>query len=75
MTEHGQTINIALCADATILPGLHVTLFSLTQRLANRKDVVLTLFVADLIKQECQELKETVLRAGGVRTEKLNRPN
>jgi lipopolysaccharide biosynthesis glycosyltransferase len=59
-------LHIALCADATILPGLHATLFSLTQRLGNRQDVVLTLFVDDLTKQECQELQKTVAKAGGV---------
>jgi lipopolysaccharide biosynthesis glycosyltransferase len=58
--------NIALCADATILPGLHATLFSLTERLGSRRNVVLTLFVDDLTKRECEELKETVAKGGGV---------
>jgi lipopolysaccharide biosynthesis glycosyltransferase len=64
-------LDIALCADATILPGLHATLFSLTQRLGGRQNVILTLFVDNLSKQECEELKETVAKAGGVRALKF----
>jgi lipopolysaccharide biosynthesis glycosyltransferase len=64
-------LQIALCADVTILPGLHATLFSLTQRLGSRQNVVLTLFVDDLTKKECQELTETVAKAGGVRALKF----
>jgi lipopolysaccharide biosynthesis glycosyltransferase len=71
LIERRHTINIALCADATILPGLHATLFSLTRRLGSRQDVVLTLFVDDLTKQECEELQETVAKAGGVGTLKF----
>jgi lipopolysaccharide biosynthesis glycosyltransferase len=64
-------LHIALCADATILPGLHATLFSLTRRLGSRQNVVLTLFVGDLSKQECEELRGTVAKAGGVRAMKF----
>ena len=66
-------LNIAFCADATILPGLHATLSSLTQRLSSRQNVVLTLFVHDITKQECEELRETVTKAGGVRVVKFEK--
>lgn len=67
--------HIALCANGTILPGLHATLSSLTNNLTQRERVSITLFFLEIDEASLASLRKTVADAGGVgalRFEKAN---
>ena len=59
-------LHVALCANGVMLPGLHVTLFSLVKNVSERENVSLTIFIQDVPKADIQALTRTVELAGGV---------
>ncbi len=66
MSSAPATVQIALCCNAAMLPGLHATLSSLVRHLGRRDSVALTLFARDMTEPELEAIRGTVSDAGGV---------
>lgn len=66
MSALNAPFHIALCCNATMLPGLHATLGSMVKKLGQRDRVSLVLFLQGLTAAELAAVRGTIADAGGV---------
>ncbi len=59
-------MNIALCANGTILPGLHATLASLVANANSPRTIQLYIFIEKIDEEELDALRTTITKSGGV---------